>query len=342
MEYRPLGRTGLYVSTICLGTMTWGGRGRWEAIGQVGQEAVNEQLKCAVEAGVNFIDTANVYHEGWSEELLGQAIRETGIPREDLVIATKVRGRMRSGINGMGLTRVHIHHEVDASLRRLGLDHIDLYQIHGLDPLTPIDETLWALDDLVRSGKVRYIGISNQAAWRIAKANEIAKANRWSRFESVQAYYTLAGRDLEREVLPMCREESLGVMVWSPLAGGLLSGKFDRNSDGPEGARRTSFDFPPVDRERAFSVVDAMRPIAEAHDCSVARIAQAWLLQQPGITSIIIGAKTMTQLEDNLQATELTLTATELETLDSASALPVEYPAWMETFQNRDRMVLPD
>ena len=154
MEYRPLGRTGLYVSTICLGTMTWGGRGRWEAIGQVGQEAVNEQLKCAVEAGVNFIDTANVYHEGWSEELLGQAIRDTGIPREDLVIATKVRGRMRSGINGMGLTRVHIHHEVDASLRRLGLDHIDLYQIHGLDPLTPIDETLWSLDDLVRSGKV--------------------------------------------------------------------------------------------------------------------------------------------------------------------------------------------
>ena len=342
MEYRPLGRTGLYVSTICLGTMTWGGRGRWEAIGQVGQEAGNEQLKCAVEAGVNFIDTANVYHEGWSEELLGQAIRDTGIPREDLVIATKVRGRMRSGINGMGLTRVHIHHEVDASLRRLGLDHIDLYQIHGLDPLTPIDETLWSLDDLVRSGKVRYIGISNQAAWRIAKANEIAKANRWSRFESVQAYYTLAGRDLDREILPMCREESLGVMVWSPLAGGLLSGKFDRNSDGPEGARRTSFDFPPVDRERAFNVVDAMRPIAEAHVCSVARIAQTWLLQQPGITSVIIGAKTMEQLEDNLQAAYLTLTPAELETLDSASALPVEYPAWMETFQNRDRMVLPD
>jgi aryl-alcohol dehydrogenase-like predicted oxidoreductase len=342
MEYRPLGRTGLHVSTICLGTMTWGGRGRWEAIGRVGQDEVNDQLKRAVEAGVNFIDTANVYHEGWSEELLGQAIRDTGIPREDLVIATKVRGRMRSGINGMGLTRVHIHHEVDASLRRLGLDHIDLYQIHGLDPLTPIDETLWALDDLVRSGKVRYIGISNQAAWRIAKANEIARANRWSRFESVQAYYTLAGRDLEREVLPMCREESLGVMVWSPLAGGLLSGKFDRNSDGPEGARRTSFDFPPVDRERAFNVVDVMRPIAEAHDCSVARIAQAWLLQQPGITSVIIGAKTTEQLEDNLQAADLTLTSAELEILDSASALPVEYPAWMETFQNRDRMVLPD
>ena len=342
MEYRPLGRTGLYVSTICLGTMTWGGRGRWEAIGQVGHEAVNEQLKCAVKAGVNFIDTANVYHEGWSEELLGQAIRDTGIPREDLVIATKVRGRMRSGINGMGLTRVHIHHEVDASLRRLGLDHIDLYQIHGLDPLTPIDETLWSLDALVRSGKVRYIVISNQAAWRIAKANEIAKANRWSRFESVQAYYTLAGRDLEREVLPMCREESLGVMVWSPLAGGLLSGKFDRNSDGPEGARRTSFDFPPVDRERAFNVVDAMRPIAEAHVCSVARIAQTWLLQQPGITSVIIGAKTMEQLEDNLESVYLTLTPAELETLDSASALPVEYPAWIETFQNRDRMVLPN
>jgi aryl-alcohol dehydrogenase-like predicted oxidoreductase len=338
MEYRPLGRTGLHVSSICLGTMTWGGKGFWEVIGKVGQQAVNEQLSRAVDAGINFIDTANVYHEGLSEEMLGKAIDAADVAREDLVVATKVMGRMRPGVNGAGLTRGHIMHEVEQSLRRLDTDYIDLYQIHGLDPLTPMEETLRALDDLVRSGKVRYIGISNHAAWRIARSLGISAKERLERFESVQAYYTIAGRDLEREVVPLCEDESLSVLVWSPLAGGLLSGKYSRDGDGPEGARRTEFDFPPVNEERAFDCVDAMRPIAEEHGCSVARVAQAWLLHQPAVTSIIIGAKTPEQLDDNLAAANLELSDAELATLDEVSALPPEYPGWMEEFQVSDRV----
>lgn len=338
MQYRPLGRTGLQVSTICLGTMTWGGKGFWEVIGRVGQEAVNEQLQRAVDAGVNFVDTANVYHEGLSEEMLGKAIRQSGIPREDLVIATKVHGRTRKGANGLGLSRSHIMHEIEQSLRRLDMDYVDLYQIHGVDPLTPMDETLRTLEDLVRSGKVRHIGVSNHSAWRIAKANGIAAQRGWSRFESVQAYYTLAGRDLEREILPMCREDNVGVMVWSPLAGGLLSGKFARDTEGPEGSRRTQYDFPPVDKERAFDVVDAMRPIAKEHGCSVARIAQAWLLHQPGVSAVIIGAKTNDQLDDNIAAADLELTDEQLDALDRVSKLPLEYPRWMEDRQTSDRL----
>jgi len=337
MEYRPLGRTGLQVSTICLGTMTWGSKGFWEVIGQVGQEAVNEQLTRAVEAGVNFVDTANVYHEGMSEEMLGKAIKQTGIPRENLVLATKVKGRMRPGLNGVGLSPVHIKFEVEESLKRLDVDYIDLYQIHGFDPLTPMDVTLRALDDLVTSGKVRHIGVSNHSAWRISKALGISDKHDWNRFESVQAYYTIASRDLERDVLPMAQEESLGVMVWSPLAGGLLSGKFSREEANPEGARRSAFDFPPVNKDKAFECVDAMRPIAEAHGCSVARVAQAWLLHQPGVTCIIIGAKTHLQLDDNIQAADLKLSADELASLDAVSALSPEYPGWMEDWQNRDR-----
>jgi len=253
MDYRPLGRTGIQVSSICLGTMTWGGRGFWEVIGKLGQDAVDDQLSRAIDAGVNFIDTANVYHEGLSEEMLGQAVRNLDVSRHQLVLATKVRGRMRPGPNGAGNTRAHIMVEVEASLRRLGTDYIDLYQIHGYDPLTPMDETLRALDDLVRSGKVRHVGVSNHAAWRIAKALGISAREGLARFETVQAYYTLAGRDLEREVVPLCLEESVGILVWSPLAGGLLSGKFARDQDGPKDARRASFDFPPVDRDRAFT-----------------------------------------------------------------------------------------
>ncbi|HJK95635.1 MAG TPA: aldo/keto reductase [Polyangiaceae bacterium LLY-WYZ-14_1] len=338
MDYRPLGRTGIQVSSICLGTMTWGGRGFWEVIGKLGQDAVDDQLSRAIDAGVNFIDTANVYHEGLSEEMLGQAVRNLDVSRHQLVLATKVRGRMRPGPNGAGNTRAHIMVEVEASLRRLGTDYIDLYQIHGYDPLTPMDETLRALDDLVRSGKVRHVGVSNHAAWRIAKALGISAREGLARFETVQAYYTLAGRDLEREVVPLCLEESVGILVWSPLAGGLLSGKFARDQDGPKDARRASFDFPPVDRDRAYACIDAMRPIAQAHDCSVARVAQAWLLHQPGVTAIIIGAKSPEQLDDNLQAAALTLTPEERAALDEVSALPPEYPGWMEAWQNRDRL----
>ena len=337
MEYRVLGRTGLNVSTICLGTMTWGGKGFWEVIGKLDVGSAEGQLRLALDAGVNFIDTDNVYHEGIREQSLGQAHNNHGVPRHDVVIATKVRGRTGKGPNAVGLTRTHILHQVEESLQRMQVEFIDLYQIHGFDPLVPMDETLRALDDLVRAGKVRYLGVSNHAAWQIMKALGLSAQHGWARFESVQAYYTIAGRDLEREVLPLCRDQQLSVLVWSPLAGGLLSGKFQRDTGGPEGSRRSQFDFPPVDRERAFACVDAMRPIAEAHGCSVARVAQAFLLQQPAVTSIIVGAKTVEQLADNLGAADLRLSSDELAALDAVSKLPREYPGWMIETQARDR-----
>jgi aryl-alcohol dehydrogenase-like predicted oxidoreductase len=338
MRYRLLGRTGLYVSEICLGTMTYGGKGRWEVVGRLGLDDAQAQIKAAFEAGVNFIDTANVYSYGQSESLVGQALARLGLPREDLVIATKVRVRMEPQPNRVGLTKVHILNEAHASLRRLGLDHVDLYQIHGVDQITPLDETLRALEDLVRAGKVRYIGVSNHAAWQIMKALGISERQGWSRFESVQAYYSIAGRELEREVVPVALDQSLSILVWSPLAGGLLSGKFAQDISGPEGARRTTFDFPPVERERAFRCVEAMRPIAKAHNVSVARVALAWTLQRPGITSVIIGAKSLEQLADNLAAADLTLSGAEMSRLDEVSAIPREYPGWMFDRQLADRL----
>lgn len=338
MRYRPLGRSGLLVSEICLGTMTYGGRGRWQPIGQLGLPEVVAQLRTAYDAGVNFVDTADVYSEGGSEELLGQALQQLGVPREEWVVASKVRIRMGPGPNQVGLSRGHILDGVHASLRRLQLDHLDLYQIHGQDLLTPMEETLRALEDLVRSGKVRYLGISNHAAWQIVKAVGISQQRGWNRFESVQAYYSVAGRELEREIVPMALDQGLGVLVWSPLAGGLLSGKFRESDQGPEGARRTTFDFPPVDRPRAFRCVEAMRPIAQAHGVSVARVALAWLLHQPAVASVIVGAKTTGQLADNIAATDLRLSEVELASIDEASRLPPEYPGWMFERQNRDRL----
>jgi aryl-alcohol dehydrogenase-like predicted oxidoreductase len=229
----------------------------------------------------------------------------------------------------VGLSRAHIVASVDASLRRLGTDWLDLYQIHGYDAATPLDETLRALDDLVRAGKLRYVGCSNVAAWHIAKANGLAAAHDWSRFESLQAYYTIAARDIERELVPLLADQQMALMVWSPLAGGLLSGKFSRDADGPAGSRRAVFDFPLGNRERAFDCVDAMRPIAAAHGVSVARVALAWLLAQSQVTTIIIGAKNEEQLRDNLDATTLVLAADELAALERVSALPIEYPGWM-------------
>ncbi|MEO8004296.1 MAG: aldo/keto reductase [Betaproteobacteria bacterium] len=337
MRYRLLGRSGLLVSEICLGTMTYGGKGRWAPIGQLGLADVEGQIKTAVDAGINFIDTADVYSEGVSEELVGQALKNLGLPREDIVVASKVRIRMGPGPNNVGLSRGHIMDGVNASLRRLQLDHIDLYQIHGQDVATPMEETLRALEDLVRSGKVRYIGLSNHAAWQIMKAVSISHHHGWNRFESVQAYYSLSSRDLEREIVPVCLDQGLGVLVWSPLAGGLLSGKFSENDKGPDGARRTNFDFPPVDRPRAFRCVDAMRPIAKAHGVSVARVALAWLLHQPVVASVIVGAKTNEQLSDNIAATDLKLSEAEMKTLNDASQLPPEYPGWMFARQNMDR-----
>jgi aryl-alcohol dehydrogenase-like predicted oxidoreductase len=338
MRYRLLGRTGLYVSEICLGTMTYGGKGRWEVVGRLGVEDAKAQIKAAFDAGVNFLDTANVYSEGESEKLVGQALAALGLPREDLVIATKVRVRMGTQPNRVGLTKVHIMNEAHTSLRRLGIDHIDLYQIHGVDQVTPLDETLRALEDLVRAGKVRYIGVSNHAAWQIMKALGISERQGWARFESIQAYYSIAGRDLEREIVPVALDQSLSILVWSPLAGGLLSGKFAQDSAGPDGARRTTFDFPPVDRERAFRCVEAMRPIAKVHGVSVARVALAWALHRPGVTSIIIGAKSQEQLADNLAAAELRLSDADLAKLNEVSALPREYPGWMFDRQLADRL----
>jgi len=339
MKHHPLGRTGQFVSEICLGTMTFhGGSGFWRNIGTLEQKAATDLVRRSLEAGVNFIDTADVYSEGQSEVLLGQALRDLAVRREEVIIATKVRGRTGPGPNDVGLSRGHIMDQVAGSLKRLGLDHIDLYQIHGFDPVTPIEETMRALDDLVSRGLVRTIGCSNLAAWQIMKTLGVSKVNGYARFETVQAYYTIAGRDLEREIIPMTLDQGLGVMVWSPLAGGLLSGKFSRNGGGPNDARRAAFDFPPVDRERAFNIIDAMTPLAAAHGVSVARVALAWLLQRPGVMSVIVGAKTVEQLDDNLAAVDLRLSAEEIASLDAVSALPPEYPGWMFERQGAGRI----
>lgn len=327
MRYNQLGRTGLLVSELCLGTMTFGGDGMFQAIGQVQQDEADQLLKTAVDAGVNFVDTANVYSNGLSERITGQAIKNLGLRREDVVLATKVLGPMGAGPNDRGASRGHIMDQVKASLTRLGTDHIDLYQIHGWDPLTPIEETVRALDDLVRQGYVRYVGVSNWAAWQIAKALGIAERLGLARFESTQSYYTIVGRELERELVPMMASEKLGLMVWSPLAGGYLSGKY-RGGQSADG-RRAAFDFPPVDVARGDKVLDAMDGIAEAKGVSVARIALAWLLHQPHVTSVIVGAKRIDQLADNLAAVDVTLTAEDLATLDKASRLRPEYPGWM-------------
>jgi aryl-alcohol dehydrogenase-like predicted oxidoreductase len=342
MKYNLLGRTGQYVSEICLGTMTFhGGSGFWRNIGTLEQKAATDLVKRALEAGVNFIDTADIYSEGQSEVLLGQALRDAAVKREEVIIATKVRGRTGPGPNDVGLSRGHIMDQVAGSLKRLGLDHIDLYQIHGFDPVTPIEETMRALDDLVSRGLVRTIGCSNLAAWQIMKALGISELNGYARFETVQAYYTIAGRDLEREIVPLVIDQGLGVMVWSPLAGGLLSGKFARDGAGPNDARRVAFDFPPVNRQRAYDIIDVMRPIAEAHGVSIARVALAWLLQRPGVMSVIVGAKTIEQLDDNLAAATLELSADQVDALDAVSVLPEEYPGWMLERQGAARAPAP-
>ncbi len=338
MRYRPLGRTGLFVSELCLGTMTFGGsEGMWAVMGALQQSDAERLVGQALDAGVNFIDTADVYAAGAAEQVTGQALKNLKIPREDVVVATKVFGEMGKGPNSRGATRHHIIDGVKASLKRLQFDHIDLYQIHGFDAATPIEETVRALDQLVRHGHVRYVGVSNWAAWQIAKALGIAERLGLARFESLQAYYSVAGRDLERELLPMIRSEGLSLMVWSPLAGGLLSGKYADSTQVEEGSRRAAFDFPPVDKPRAKACIDAMRGIAEAHHVSIAQIALAWLLHQPQVTSVIIGAKRPDQLADNLAATGVRLSAAELEQLGKVSELPPEYPGWMFDMQGKYR-----
>ena len=342
MNYRRLGQTGLKVSELCLGTMTFGTN--FYNIASVDQTIANCMVARSLEAGVNFFDTADVYSYGESEESLGRAIKEANARRDSVVIATKVRSAMSEAassgtndVNNVGLSRQHIMAACEASLRRLGTDYIDLYQVHGWDVLTPVEETLRALDDLVRQGKVRYLGCSNWSARHLAKALCTSEAHDWERFVSLQAYYSLVGRDLEHELLPLCREEGLGVLVWSPLAGGFLSGKYRRDNPNPEGARRTGFDFPPVDRERGFDAIDALDQIAGQRGLTVAQVALSWLLAQPGVASIIIGANKMTQLEDNLKAVDAQLSTEEIERLSATTTPPLLYPQWMINLQNEGR-----
>ena len=335
MLYSQLGNTGTLVSRLCFGTMTFGGTGTiYSAIGGLTQEDADALIGQTLDAGVNFFDTADVYSAGESETMLGKAL---GGKRKDVIVASKVSGRMGSGANAVGLSRVHILRAAEDSLKRLGTDYIDLHQIHAFDALTPMEETLGALTDLVRQGKVRYIGCSNLAAWQIVKALGIAAREHLEKFITLQAYYSLAGRELEREIVPMLIDQKLGLLVWSPLAGGFLSGKFTRGGVSDEDSRRSKIGFPPVNLEKTYDIIEAMQEIAGRTQATVAQIALAWLLHQAGVTSVIIGAKKPSQLKDNLAAVDVKLEAADLEKLDKVSALSQEYPGWMFGVQGSDR-----
>jgi aryl-alcohol dehydrogenase-like predicted oxidoreductase len=321
---------------MCLGAMTFGsGEGMWATVAGVGQEGVTDLIRAAFDRGINFIDTADFYSNGRSEVVTGNALKMLAQPRDSYVLATKVLLRMGAGHNQIGLSRYHIMENIDASLKRLQVDHIDLYQIHGRDPFTPLEETLDALDDCVRAGKVRYIGLCNLSSWEIMKSLWISDKRNLARFESLQMYYSLAGRDIEREIVPLARDQNLAILPWSPLAGGLLSGKYTRGDDDRsqgEG-RRAAFDFPPVEMDRAYDLIDAMKRIGDAKGKTVAQIALAWLLHRPVVSTVIVGAKRADQLADNLAACEVELTTAEMEELDKLSELPREYPGWMLGFQ---------
>jgi len=339
MKYNTLGHTGILVSELCLGTMTFSSaEGMWKSVAGVDQKLADELLRLALEAGINFVDTADIYTNGESEKTLAQAIANLGIARKDIVIATKAYGRTGPGRNDVGASRGHLLDAVEASLKRLKTDYIDLYQIHGSDSITPIEETLRALDTLVAQGKVRYIGCSNWQAWQIMKALGISEAKSLARFDTLQAYYSIAGRDLEREIVPLLQDQRTGLLVWSPLAGGLLSGKYSRENQKPENSRRSAFDFPLVDKERTWQILDVLRPIAQSRAVGVATVALAWILSKSFVTSVIIGAKRVDQLRENLAASDLQLTGDEIGKLDEVSALPPEYPGWMLPFQNSNRL----
>lgn len=335
MEYQQLGNTGVFVSKLCLGAMTFGGAGTMSAVlGGLGQAEASKLVDDSLDAGVNFFDTANVYSAGESETMLGIAL---GARRKDVVIASKVFGRIGKGPNEAGLSRLHIMQQVEDSLKRLNTSYIDLYQIHGFDSLTPFEEILSALTDLVRQGKVRYIGCSNLAAWQIMKSLGVSALQHFERFITLQAYYSLVGRDLEREIIPMLLDQKVGLLVWSPLAGGFLSGKFTRKTPDNAGSRRDTFTFPPVDLESGYAVVDVLRTVARRRSGTVARIALAWLLHQPAVTSVIIGARKPEQLKDNLASVDLKLDSEDLRELNQVSGLRPEYPGWMFAVQGDDR-----
>ena len=343
MKYRLLGSTGVKVSALCLGTMTFGEN--FFNIAEVNQTGADAMVGRGLDAGINFFDTADVYSYGEAETLLGQALKNSGVARDKAIVATKVRGAMTEGatngtgdVNNVGLSRQHIFASIDQSLRRLNMDYVDLYQVHGWDLLTPIEETMRALDDLVRQGKVRYLGCSNWAARQLMKSLTLSGANGWAQFVSLQAYYSLVGRDLEHELLPLCREENLAVLPWSPLSGGFLTGKYRRDNPNPEGARRSGFQFPPIDEARGFDAVDALSTIAKRKHASIAQVALAWLLTQASVTSIIIGANKMSQLEDNLQAADLELSPEEIEELSRTTAPAALYPQWMIERMNAGRV----
>lgn len=335
MKYLPLGNTGLYVSQLTLGTMTFdkkeGPMG--QILGATGQELATKMVDLSIEAGVNLFDTANIYAFGESEVMLGKAL---GSRRKDVLIATKVYNPLSKQPNAMGTSRLAIIREVEDSLQRLGTDWIDLYQVHSFDETTPLAETLRALDAVVKQGKVRYIGLSNFAAWQIAKADGLARQLGTERFCSVQAYYSLVGRELEREIIPASIDLGLGILVWSPLAAGFLTGKYTRETDGD--GRRKNFDFPPVNKERGYVIVDTLQEVANNHDTSVPQIALAWLLHKKGVTSVIVGARNEEQLVDNLRAVGIALSAEEMTNLDEVSQLAPEYPHWIPPMQRGEDM----
>lgn len=337
MKYIFLGNTGLLVSELCFGTMTFGGKGFWEAIGRIQQQEVNDLMRVVIDSGINFIDTANVYSFGESEKLLGQSIKDLNLNRKELVIATKVRGRMDDNPNSVGLSRYHIFNSVNESLERLQLDHIDILYVHGVDHRTPVEETMRALNDIVLTGKVRYIAVCNWPAWMVMKAQGIADKNGWNKFIGLQYFYSLAGRDIEREIVPFAEDQNLGIMPWSPLAGGFLSGKYTRDIEKTGNSRRDTFDFPPINKEKTYDIVDVITEIGQQYNASPSQIALAWVRQQPGITSTIIGAKNIEQLNDNIKSIEIELSSADLERIDAVSALIKEYPEWMVDRQSADR-----
>jgi aryl-alcohol dehydrogenase-like predicted oxidoreductase len=336
MKMRYLGNSGIKVTEICFGAMTFGGKGYWKVIGALEQKDVNELVKLALDGGVNFFDTADVYSEGLSEEMLGKAL---GNHRKEIILATKVRGRTGKGPNDVGLSRHHIIENCNASLKRLGTDYIDLYQLHSFDPYTPPEETLSALDDLVRSGKVRYIGASNHTGWQLMKALSISDKQNLEKFITLQAYYSLVARDLENELVPLCLDQKLGILPWSPLGGGFLTGKYRRGKERPKNARRTDREsqFLQFDEEKGFDIVDELERIAKNHNATIAQAALNYLLRKPGVSSVIIGARTKEQLVDNLKASDWEMTPEEVTKLDTLSMPPKVYPYWMleRTIQDR-------
>ena len=337
MEHRQLGASGLRVSVLTLGTMTFGGRGNFAKVGTTDLEQATRQVDLCLDRGVTTIDTADVYSGGVSEEIVGAAIKGR---RDRIVLATKARMRMGDGPNDAGLSRRHLIAACEASLRRLGTDHIDLYQVHEWDGQTPLEETLQALDALVQSGKVRYVGCSNYAGWQMTKALGISAREGYQRFVSQQVYYSLQARDAEYEIVPSAIDQGVGILVWSPLAGGLLSGKYRRGQDGPAGARHlTDWNEPPVrDPDQLYDVIDVLVEIGEVRGVSAAQVALAWLLGRPGVTSLVVGARTDEQLADNLAAADLELTAEERRRLDEVSAPPLLYPFWHQAATASDRL----